>query len=248
MNMTTMTTLIASLALTGVSRGEVLIDFNDLPLPGPDYTAGAGFTSEGVAFTGGVFWGWTYSDVNDSTTGDYTNQYAAYPGEDLDGVGSYAIGYNDGSYINLPAGLRPESAAVTNTTYAALTVRDGNQFSTAFGGASGDEPDLFTVTLTGYSAADGGGEATGSVEVVLADYRFSDNSLDYVLDSWLGVDLTPLGDASSIGLTFFSTDVGQWGINTPTYVALDNLVLVPSPSGFAVALLGGLALVTRRMG
>jgi hypothetical protein len=45
-----------------------------------------------------------------------------------------------------------------------------------------------------------------------------------------------LGDARSIGIDFASSDVGEWGINTPTYVAIDNLTLVavPEPSGIVL--------------
>jgi hypothetical protein len=42
--------------------------------------------------------------------------------------------------------------------------------------------------------------------------------------------------------------VGEFGINTPTYVALDNLVLVavPEPSGMVI-LAGGVVVAARRL-
>ena len=120
---------------------------------------------------------------------------------------------------------------------------NGDQFAKQFGGPTGDDPDFFSVTLTG---VDGGGAETGAVTFFLADYRFADNSLDYVVNDWQKVDLTPLGAARSIGLSFASSDVGQFGINTPTYVALDDLTLVPEPASLALLAVGGLLLRRRR--
>ncbi|WP_428388690.1 DUF4465 domain-containing protein [Mucisphaera sp.] len=246
----TMKRSVAGLFVIGLSAGVadagITVDFDELVTPGPDYFVSAGFVSKGVDFTGGPFAGWSYSDVNDVTTPGFGNQYAAFTGTDVSGDGNYAIGFGDGSFINLPEGQTAVSAFVTNTTYAALSMQTGDSFAKAFGGQTGDDPDLFTVTLTGYSGVDGGGAVTGSaVEVILADYRFADNSQDFIVDTWMPVDLSVLGGARSIGLTFFSTDVGGFGINTPTYVALDELVITPEP-GSALVLLGLGALAVRR--
>jgi hypothetical protein len=63
-----------------------------------------------------------------------------------------------------------------------------------------------------------------SVEIYLADYRFADNSQDYIVDSWIDVDLT--GFLFIIGELSFkiesSDTTGGW-INTPTYFAIDGL-------------------------
>ena len=64
------------------------------------------------------------------------------------------------------------------------------------------------------------GEDVSSVAVDLANYTESSTTL---LDTWTMVDLKPLGEVSSIYFTFESTDSGQWGINPPTYVAIDRL-------------------------
>ena len=69
-------------------------------------------------------------------------------------------------------GRRFESLMVTNTTYAALSMRDGDSFAKKFGGPSGNDPDYFRLTITG---KDSGGSTIGSVEFYLADYRFADS-------------------------------------------------------------------------
>lgn len=231
----------------------VLVNFSDLSLP-PDsfYNGGPttntdGWTSNTVYFgnsydsSWGGFWnGFSYSNVNDTTTPGYTNQYAAFTGTAYSGS-IYAVAYaGSHAFIDLPTGWTPSSVRVTNTTYAALDMRDGSMFSKKFGGTSGDDPDFFDVIFTGYDALGGTGSVTGSVTFRLADFTFGDNSLDYILDTWELVDLTSLGAARSIRLSFDSSDVGMWGINTPTYVALDQLELIPEPSTVTLLLMAGL--------
>jgi hypothetical protein len=57
------------------------------------------------------------------------------------------------------------------------------------------------------------------------------------------LDLSALSQARSIGITFYTTDAGDFGPNTPTYVAIDNLVLVAAvPEPGALVVLGVVAL------
>lgn len=232
-----------------------VIDFSDLTLaPGSFYNGGpvtnaTGWTSGGATFgnnynsgSGGYWNGISYSNIGDTTTPGFGNQYAAYAGAGVGGSGIYAVAYaGAAAFIDLPAGAFAQSIYLTNTTYAALDMLDGSGFSKKFGGASGDDADFFDVIITGYDTPGGVGSTTGSVTFRLADYTFGDNSLDYIADTWSLVDLTPLGPAVSLRFTWASSDVGPFGINTPTYVALDGLTVVPEPSGAAV-LAGALAL------
>lgn len=243
------------LSTATISSGSTVIDFEDLSLGSNSYYNGgpttntAGWSSGGAGFGnsynsdfGGYWNGWSYSNVNDTTTPGYTNQYAAYTGTGFGGSGNYAVGY-DGShdFINLPSGQTPVSVRVTNTTYAALDMLSGSAFSKKFGGTTGDDPDYFSVIFTGYDGPNGTGNVTGTpVEFYLADYRFVDNSQDYIVDTWELVDLTPLANAASLRISFTSSDTGMFGINTPTYVAIDNLTVVPEPA----AALTGLGLLT----
>ena len=56
----------------------------------------------------------------------------------------------------------------------------------------------------------------------LADYRFEDNSQDYIVSDWEYLDLRSLGDVDSLSFVLSSSDVGAAGINTPTYFSMDN--------------------------
>ena len=55
-------------------------------------------------------------------------------------------------------------------------------FAKKFGGTTGNDPDFFKVTVKGYK---GGVLTTDSVPFYLADFRFANNALDYIVDSWL---------------------------------------------------------------
>ena len=221
----------------------LVVDFSDLSLaPNSFFNGGpttntTGWTSEGVVFGNGftdwgdgfTSWdGFAYSNVNDTTTGAFTNQYAAVTGTAFTGS-IYAVGYSGSqAFINLPHGYRPASVRVTNTTYAARDMQTGSQFSKQFGPG-----DFFTVTFTGYDQAGATGNPTGSETFYLADFLNGNNR---IVSTWEPLDLTRLGAPASIGLSWNSSDVGQFGINTPSYVALDALTLaaVPEPGTWAL--------------
>lgn len=244
--------LSASIALliASAASATVTVDFADKPLATNSNVHNAPTVSRGATFSNSYSatydsWrGFAISNVNDTTTPGYGNQYAAITGTDVSGTGTYAVGYDGGS-ITLPGGERPTSVRLTNTTYTDLTIRNGDPFSKKYGGASGNDADYLSVTFTGYSGAAATGVTTGATTFFLADFRFADNTQDYIVENWATLDLTPLGDAKSIGFSFASSDAGQFGINTPVYFALDNLELVPEPATLA-ALAGAATIGLRR--
>ncbi len=249
--------LFAMLALVAATApaSAYVVDFEDQGLVVGEFDNGSsgagGFDSYGNTFEntftdfGGGFFGWTgfsASAVHDVDTVGFGNQYAAYDLVGTEGSGAgdsstYGIFYDGAERIVLPQTSNVASAMLTNGTYGALSMLNGDSFAKQFGGASGDDPDWLSVTLTGYDASDG---VTGTVTFDLADYGFLDNALDYVVDEWTLVDLTPLGAVQSIGFSFAGSDVGQFGLNTPAYVAIDDLTIVPEPG---TALLVGLGLL-----
>jgi hypothetical protein len=197
----------------------------------------------------GGFWnGFAYSNVNNTTTAGFTNQYAAITGTGWGGQGNYALAYSGVSaYCEFPKLVQVDSVLFTNTTYAYLSMLYGDSFAKKFGGDTGNDPDFFSVTVTGYDQMGGVGNVTGSVEFFLADFRFSDNSLDYLVGQWTEVNLASLGAIRSLRLSFSSSDVGPFGINTPTYVALENLQFqaIPEP-GIASCGVAGILLICLR--
>ena len=231
------------------------------------------FLSRGVSFSNWYDRGWfawtgfAITGVNAPTPSSpvYDNQYSAAAGPAFEGT-NYAIAYLS-SYglapvIDLPPGYDAASVRITNTTYAKAVILDGNApYARRFGDdpstpgvVETNHPDHFSLFFTGYSGPNATGTVVGSVESVLADYRFSDDALDFVVDQWTQVDLSGLGGARSIALSWFSTDTSTYDdvtyINTPTYVAIDNLAVVPEPSAIVLTACGvavaGLAAGRRR--
>jgi hypothetical protein len=175
--------------------------------------------------------GWAISATTDITTPGYQNQYSAIAGTGANGTKTYSVTYIYGSEVmNLTGNAKGgivEGMYITNSTYAYLSMQDGDGFAKKFGGASGNDPDFFKITIKKYLNGEPGAD---SVEFYLADYRFANNSLDYIVDEWTWVDLSALGNADYLEFTLSSTDVGTFGINTPTYFCVDEVTTSDMPS------------------
>lgn len=256
------------------SRADYLVgDFEDL-YPGPD-SYQDNFRPDGRFQTGefvlsnhydeewGSWSGFAVSSRLDNTYEEtdlsFIHQYGAYAPAigGLTGSGgsaTYAVAYvsdfgDDRTFINRPDGADWVSIDVTNTTYAAQSILEGDGFARAF------EPgDWFRLDILGYSDLGGNGSLLDTISFYLADYR--GESLQFVSD-WTTVDLGDLAGARSLAFELFSTDIGDWGMNTPASFAIDNLVAfredptspaVPEPSSLLLAGLGlgGLAFYQRR--
>lgn len=263
---------IASAAIMGIScpTFATLATFDDLPLAADSYWNGSdnsgGFSSGNTYFYnnfvdwggGATSWdGWAYSNITDNTTSGYGNQYSAYAGGGVNGSSNYGVSYIPldwtGSYDPIPSqvdlpgpshGYPVEGAYFTNTTYAALAMRDGEGPAKQFGGATGDDPDWFKLSITGIGSD---ATPTGTVEFYLADYRFADNRQDYIVNDWVWVDLSSLGEVTGMEFSVASSDVGDFGINTPTYFAMDDLTYVPEPMSILLLGLGGLVISSKKL-
>lgn len=168
------------------------------------------------------YWsGFAYSQKSDITTAGYGNQYSVF--DSSNGSNKFALLYYvAGTYASFPEGAEYQlrSVSLCNSTYTALSMKNGDIYCKKFGGASGNDQDWFKVTITGYDAD---GISTGTVEFYLADYRNADNSKDYIVNKWTEADLTSLGKINKLKFELSSTDNGDWGMNTPAYVCIDNV-------------------------
>jgi hypothetical protein len=206
--------------------------FEDLPLGGTGYWIGAdgsgGFT-DGDAYFNNKYsskydlWssGFAYSNNKDITTAGYTNQYSVYTGSGVGHSSQFALGQNK-SVIKLLNTAKTKEVTgfyVTNTTYAALSMLNGDSFAKKFGGATGSDPDYFQLAITGYR---NNVVISDTVKVKLADFTFDDNTKDYVLNTWRWIDLRSLGVVDSLIFLLKSTDNGDYGMNTPGYFAIDQ--------------------------
>lgn len=168
--------------------------------------------------------GWAISSGTDVTSTEFSN-LSTINGTGYDGSNNYAVSFSSDQTImhldNDAAGEVVTGMYVNNLTVAHNIIKDGNMFAKKFGGITGDDPDFFLLTIKKYL---GGNLSSETVEFYLADYRFSDNSEDYIVDEWTWVDLTSLGQADSLAFTLSSTDNGTYGMNTPAYFAIDNVI------------------------
>ncbi len=251
-------TAFAALAIASALSGRAsasTVTFESPALGSESYSDQGTITESGVTFSntvtdfGGGFYAWSgfaRSTTTNTTTADYTN-YSAITGGGAGGSSTYALAYQS-AYDPLPTltfdGYRGlvGDLEITNATYAALSMRDGDSFAKKFGGTSGNDPDYLLLTISGFAS----GTLTGSVEFYLADFRSANNSEDYIVQDWTTVNLSSLGWVNELQFSLSSSDVGAFGINTPTYFAMDNIQFVPEPSAALLSLLGLLPLLRRK--
>ena len=205
--------------------------FEELELDSTGYWNGSddagGFTSGNAYFINhynhdwNSWTGFAYSNMTDTVTAGYSNQYSAYAGIGADSSNNYCVAYNSGNdTVTLTTSTTVSGAYLTNNTYAGLSMRDGDAYSKKFGGADGNDPDWFKLSIFGI---DDNNNNTDTIEFYLSDFRFADNDSDYIVKDWTWADFTSLGDVKKIVFFLSSTDNGDWGMNTPAYFCLDNL-------------------------
>lgn len=184
----------------------------------------------------GGYWlgGWAISKQIDGSTGpsDFMKHlYCAKPafGSERNASGkfngkAFAVGMN-GTYL-LQNGSDCEgilSIDVANSTYAYNSMKNGDNFAKKFGGSTGNDADSFVLNIKFFVDT----QYVQSKRVVLADFRFADNSKDYIVDSWQTVNLPtyfPEGFVDSISFELESSDNGQFGMNTPGFFCVDNIL------------------------
>jgi len=228
-------TLLLLIATLSAAFAQDTLHFEHFNLPADTFLNNAG-EAEGFS-SGDLFlpnhynptydsWsGWAISSMRDTLTPGFLNQYSAIPGAGAGGSSTYAVSFVFGSSVMHVNGGQITGMYVTNSTYAYLSMRDGDGFAKKFGGETGEDPDFFLLTVKKYL---NGTLSTDSVDFYLADYRFEDPGKDYLVKNWSWLDLSALGEADSLVFLLSSSDVGQYGMNTPAYFCVDNVVMTPT--------------------
>lgn len=172
------------------------------------------------------WYGYAISNQTDKETEGWANQYSVYAGEGANKSANFAIAYlgaeYDENWVATPvyplfervdgAAFKPKSAYFALTTYTYLSTRNGDDFAKKF-----EAGDYYRINVIG-TAID------GKETKVTFDAVNIDNNI--ALTTWKEIDLTQLGSVVKVEISFESTDSGDWGINTPTYIAVDNIAIV----------------------
>lgn len=236
--------VLATALLLGASlQAQQTIDFESVtltPESSDNGSSGAGdflLGTDQIRFsnsydaTFGSWSGYAISNFTDVTTPGWANQYSSFTGSGYDGSSNYAVGYSVGQVTCENQYQFIESFKITNATYAALSMRDGDGYGKQFGspndgtgapdGTNGEDFYRVWVVCEDFSGAN-----KDSIEVLLADYRFADDMQDYIVDEWLDVDLQAISfQVNKIEFHLESSDNDPtWGIKTPAYYVIDNVV------------------------
>ena len=173
----------------------------------------------------GGFWslGWAYSNMKDDTTAGFGNLYSSIAGSGFLSSNNYIVGQNNAilKFNAAAQGKVMNGLYVSNSTYAALSMKNGDAFAKKFGGINGTDSDYFLLTIYGYL---NGIKKADTFDYYLADYRFSDSAQDYINDGWTWLNLTSLGNVDSLEFKLSSSDNGAFGMNTPAFFCVDNIV------------------------
>jgi hypothetical protein len=156
--------------------------------------------------------GFAYSNLTDTLTAGYTNQYSVYSASGYNQSANFAIAYapenaNPPTEIVFENPLSPQKVFVNNSAYSYLAMKNGDAYTQAFA-----EGDFLKLEIIGYDEA---GNMTNTLYAYLADFT---NNHQILLKNWTAVDLSSLGRVKKIT---FALKASQYGV--PTYFCLDNL-------------------------
>lgn len=155
----------------------------------------------------------------DAANGKYENQYAVYNDEAASGD-SFLLYYYDSYSEPCDMVFNEDKSFMLETiklnlstyTYASITDEDINTFARKF-----DEGDYLKVVFTALDAQE---KPIGSgVECYVVDYR---DGKRFVADDWQEFRLGILV-SGSVRVTIETSDVGEYGANTPLYICMDDL-------------------------
>ncbi len=115
--------------------------------------------------------------------------------------------------INFSKNIKINNIIINNNIWAYTSILNGDDVAaTKF-----KEGDWFKVTFTGVDAE---GKEIGGQDFYLADYRGGKSK---IISDWTTVDLSGFGTIKQLKITFDSSDKNDFGLNTPSYVAIKEI-------------------------
>ena len=204
---------------------DVFIDFQNVTFPsGSEYnydSGSAGKFTEGIVSFQNVngydedwdypYWyGFAYSKKHDVTTLGAENQWSAYVVND-DAENIFMVGFVDDFYgepvieINFSEPVKDLSFDIANTTYAALSMKNGDGFAKQF-----TETDWFLLTI----------KVTAIESIEIITMKLGDGTK--ITNVWNKIHVES-SSVTKLEFSLTSSDTGDWGMNTPAYFCIDNI-------------------------
>ena len=166
--------------------------------------------------------GYALSNETSTSYASLSDQFRSAAGGAHSGA-NYAVYYYDSWDVESriynvydEAGAAISGMYVTNAAYALNSILNGD----AYGSTPFAQGDYFKMIIKGYDIE---GNAIGTVDFYLADYRSENEADHYALDTWKWCDLSSLGAVSSLHITFESSQNNTYGALTPLYVCIDDI-------------------------
>ena len=210
----------------------IVVGFEDLSVPINGYIDSIGttnqfsttsFTFQSVYNTDypGYFYlekGFALSTLKDTVTVGQKGKYAAYAGSGSGNSNTYIVSAETSMFKMPTKATSLISLDITNSTYAALSMKNGDQFAKKF---NAQDKDFLKVWIRGYAA----GKVRDSIEVYLANFQSSNTAEHYIQKTWKKVDLSKLNPVDSVNFKLVSSDNSPYGMNTPAFFAVDNIII-----------------------
>jgi hypothetical protein len=234
------TGMLATAVLVSCKKEEIqavvdqskVVGFEDLTVPVVGYVDSVGvtngfsttsFTFQSVYDTTypGYFYlkkGFALSTLKDTSTIGSKSKYASFAGSGSGNSNTYIVSAETSMFKMPTKATTLISLDITNTTFAALSMKNGDQFAKKF---TAQDKDFLKVWIRGYAA----GKIKDSVEVYLANFQSSNPSEHYIQKYWKKVDLSKLNPVDSVNFKMESSDNSPYGMNTPAYFAIDNIII-----------------------
>lgn len=176
----------------------------------------------------------------------YYNQCSVYNAKSVDGsnekagasnsntfavVYGYRDAYNsqwmDKPYFTFTSPKSISSLYLCNTAYTYGVIKNGNAWYDEKGQVSGhaqslvDQKGWFKITATGY---DKNGNALKTSEFYICDYRPGSETYKEISSTWEEWSLS-MSNVYKVEFNFEGSDNGDYGLNTPAYICIDNITV-----------------------
>lgn len=170
-------------------------------------------------------WWYSYKNqcsVYNTDSADGSNTDAGHSGSNFGVVYGYTdtySGFIGCAQMSLASNVERkfDQMYVCNSSYGYGVIVNGNSFTQ---GSLPSKSGWFKLVVRGYKA--GATDAVATDEIYLADYR---NGANECLTTWTLFDLTNIKKeaVNRIEFDFEGSDAGDYGLNTPAYVCIDDV-------------------------